>query len=55
MKCSEHIFEPTPNELAGGVVTAEPCIMRLHHRIIRYRMRALSRDRGPILQKQLPL
>ena len=27
MKCFEHIFEPRPNELAGGMVTAEPCIM----------------------------
>ena len=31
VKCFEHIFEPSPNVLAGGrVVTAEPYIMRLH-------------------------
>ena len=33
VKCFEHIFEPSPNELAGGMVTAEPCI-EFSHRII---------------------
>ena len=41
VKCFEHIFEPTPNELAGGMVTAEPCIMssllRRHIRDFKHR------------------
>ena len=40
MKCFEHIFEPSPNELAGGMVTAEPCIMSslLRRHIIKVRL-----------------
>ena len=39
VKCFEHIFEPSPNELAGGIVTAEPCIMNsLRRHIIKVRL-----------------
>ena len=46
VKCFEHIFEPSPNELAGGMVTAEPCIMSslLLRHIIKVRLHtAISR------------
>ena len=52
MKCFEHIFEPSPNELAVGggegigLVTAEPCIMSslLRRHIIKVRLHtAISR------------
>ena len=41
--------------LAPGPFARRRARVRPNHRIITYRMRALSRDRGPIWQKILPL